>query len=258
MGRYPFLAAANTLLRETAPFYAISTHKERRRKFRRVGQILDGLKNSGKIDTVSPLKMTEEEVCEFIGWCKMHLDATTSAHYLKFLDEILQSVGNNSVLKVRSKRKSLIPHVTQKSIRVIPSDSLETLLLGHFSLDDQWWDAVGKTAIALAYHTGLRPSELRMAKVNDLDLSREEIVVSNPKGKGRWTNGTESSPVMPGIGELLRNYLRIRDLTLRRHGRKPAEEEALFPYITKRGRVGYWSQPMWSKLKKQVEIASGT
>ena len=48
-----------------------------------------------------------------------------------------------------------------------------------------------------------------------------------------------------------------RDLTLRRCGKKPAEE-ALFPYITKRGRFGYWSQPMWSKLKKQVEIASGT
>jgi len=59
------------------------------------------------------------------------------------------------------------------------------------------------------------------------------------------------------VRSLLRNYLQIRDLTLRRCGKKPAEEEALFPYLTKRGRIGYWSQPMRSKLKKQVEIASG-
>jgi integrase len=43
----------------------------------------------------------------------------------------------------------------------------------------------------------------------------------------------------------------------RRCGAKPAEVEALFPYVTKRGRVGHWSAAMWAKLKKQVEIASG-
>ena len=43
MGRYPFRAAANALLKDTGPYYAVDTHKERRRKFRRVGEILESL-----------------------------------------------------------------------------------------------------------------------------------------------------------------------------------------------------------------------
>ena len=257
MGRYPFLAAANALLRDTEPFYAVVTHKERKRKFRRVGQILELLEDQDIIVSTSPLKMTENDVCEFIGWCKSHLDSTTAAHYLKFLDEILQSVGNNAAIMVRAKRKSLIPHVTQKPIRTVPSDKLETLLFGQYHLDDELWDTVGKTSVALYFHTGLRPTELRTARLSDLDMMRGIIVVSNPKGKGRWTNGTESSPVMPGIDKLIRDYLRIREALLRGAGLKPGEVESLFPYITKRGKAGYWSTAMWAKLKKQVEIASG-
>ncbi len=233
------------------------THKERCRKFRRVGEILEILKSERRIASTSPLKMNEADVCEFIGWCKRNLDSTTAAHYLKFLDEILQSVGNNSVLMVKTKRKSLIPHVTPKSVRTIPNDSLLTILCGSYRLGDEWWDEVGKTAATLYFHTGLRVSELRLAKVGDLDLTRELIVVSSPKGIGRWTNGTESSPIMSGVENLLRNYLRIREHVIVRSGAKPANVEPLFPYMTKKGRVGYWSQVMWGRLKRQMELATG-
>ena len=255
MGCRPFVTACNNLLRETEPYYAESTHAERKRKFRRVGEILTDLKAHGRISTTSPKKLTESDIGEFVRWLKENVDATTGAHYLKFLDEILQSVGNNVVTRLKVKRRNLLPKVSAKSIRTIPADSLEVLLSGDYCLDDNWWNSVGRTAITLCSHSGLRPSELRLAKLKDLDLSRMEITVSCPKGMKRWTNGTEASPVMNGCELALEAYLKKRDEMLREAGID--EHEALFPFRSQNGKVGYWSSAMWSKLKCQLELASG-
>ncbi|MEM2891622.1 MAG: site-specific integrase [Thermoplasmata archaeon] len=102
---------------------------------------------------------------------------------------------------------------------------------------------------------GLKGAGTRLAKVKDLDLQRGEICVSSPKGLNRWTDGTEVAPIMPGCEHILSGYLTRRAEIL---GRMGLHHEALFPFVSKQGRVGYWSRPMWSKLKRQVELASGT
>ncbi|MEM0343651.1 MAG: site-specific integrase [Thermoplasmata archaeon] len=255
MGRYPFLTAMNALLRETAPYYAKSTQDERRRKMRRVFDILEDLRAQGAVKTSSPAKISEDDIGAFVGWLKANLDATTGAHYLKFLDEVLQSVGNNVILRLKVKRRNLLPRTTAKSIRTLSSDTLDVLLSGDWSLEDPWWDAVAKGAVALYAHTGLRSTELRLAKVSDLDLERGEICVSNPKGMGRWTDGTEISPIMPGCEDLLEEYLNKRQEVLLAYD--AATVEALFPFISRNGKVGNWSAAMWAKLKAHIELASG-
>jgi integrase len=257
MGRYPFLTVANQLLQETQGFYAESTQKERSRKFRRICQILTELHDQGRVAKLNPAAMSETDVAEFIAWCKTNLDVLTMLKYLHFLDEILTSVGNNSVQKVRIKRRSLIPKGTQKSIQTISSDIISRLLTGAYALEDPNWDMVAKGAIALYSHSGLRVSELRLAKLSDLKLAESRITVSNPKGKGRWANGEEEAPVMPGIESFLRHYLEQREEALRALGLNPLEVEPLFPHIYPSGKVRYWSDPLWRKLKKHVEIASG-
>jgi integrase len=255
MGCRPFVTAMNILLAETAPYYAQTTHAERRRKFRRVFEILETLRAQERIQSTNPEKMTEDDLGEFIGWLKANLDATTGAHYLKFLDEVLQSKGNNVVSRLKVKRRHLLPRATAKSIRTVPVESLGTLLDGEWALEVPWWDAVAKAAIALYSHTGLRPSELRLAKLKDLDLGGGEIRISSPKGKGRWTDGTEASPVMPGCEHRLSVYLERRNEALL--GAGVAYHDALFPFLSANGEVGYWSSAMWAKLKAHVELASG-
>jgi integrase len=257
LGRFPFLTAVNDLLRETNGFYSKSTAEERRRKLVRVYAILSELKESGRIASTSPLKIVEADVVEFIAWCKIRLDSTTSAHYLRFLDEVLQSVGNSSAMKVRMKRKNLIPHVTPKAIRTLAEESSDVLLSGAYSLEDEWWDAIGKAAIALYSHSGMRVSELRSAKLTDLDMRKGIVIVSCPKGKGRWANSGELAPIMPGIENVLQAYLDARDEALRNIGLNPMDVEPLFPFISKGGKVGYWQLAMWEKLKIAIEKASG-
>ena len=255
MGCRPFITAMNALLRETAPYYSASTQAERRRKMRRVHEILESLRAQDLVASTNPEKMTEEDIGQFVGWLKANLDATTGSHYLKFLDEVLQSKGNNVISRLKVKRRNLLPKVSTKSIRTVPSDALEELLSDGWMLEDPWWDSVAKAAIALYSHTGMRPSELRYARVTDVDTERGEICVSSPKGLGRWTNGTEISPIMPGCGEVLAEYLDKRKEILEKTG--SCGHEALFPFITKNGKVGYWSTAMWAKLKAHVELASG-
>lgn len=255
MGCRPFVTAMNALLQETAPYYSPSTQSERRRKMRRVYDILEELKGQGVVKTSSPEKMNEEDIGAFVGWLKRNVDATTGAHYLKFLDEVLQSRGNNVISRLKVKRRNLLPRVSTKSIRTIPSDSLQLILSAKWTLEDDWWDSVAKAAIALYSHTGLRPTELRLAKLSDLDLERGEIRVSNPKGMSRWTNGTEIAPIMPGCEELLAEYLdRRREVLLANNA---GAAEALFPFVSAKGKVGYWSTAMWAKLKAHIELATG-
>jgi integrase len=222
---------------------------------RRIYNLLLELEAQGIISTTSPKKINESDIGEIIGWFKANLDATTASHYMKFLDEVLQSVGNNVLSRLKVKRRHLLPRPMNKSISVIPSDTMDILLAGGYTLEDKWWDATAKAAIALAAHTGLRSSELRLAKVEDLDLTRLEIRVSSPKGKGRWANGNERTPIMPGCEDTLRAYLDQRRERLEGAG-KP-DHEALFPFIPKKGEIRSWSIPMWTQLKKCAETASG-
>jgi len=258
MGRFPFLTAAERLLEDTKPFYADSTFQERKRKFKRIYKILVELKDNGRINTTSSLKMTEYEVKEFIGWCKKNLDASTTAKYLRFLDEILQSVGNNSVSIVKLRYRHLIPKQTLKSIKTIPKDSLKSLLIGDFSLEKELWDWVGKTAIALYSHCcGPRVSEIRLTKLKDLDIEKLRLRISEPKGKCTWANAGDEVPIMPGIEAIVQEYLEFRNETLRNLGLNPDKVEPLFIYITRNNEVKYWSLAMWQYLKQSIEKASG-
>ena len=254
-GCKPFVTAVNTLLAETYPYYAKSTQDERRRKFRRIYVILEGLKAQGLVKSTNPEKITEEDIGAFVGCLKANLDATTGSHYLKFLDEVLQSKGNNVVSRLKVKRRNLLPKVGVKSIRIVPTEVLDRLLSENWTLEDPWWHIVARTAIALYAHTGLRSSELRLAKLTDLDFERWEICVSSPKGMGRWANGTEVSPIMPGCEGILTEYIHTRKMMLD----ETAEpfHEALFPFVSKNGKVSHWSTGMWSKLKNHIELASG-
>jgi len=96
-----------------------------------------------------------------------------------------------------------------------------------------------------------------LAKLIDLDMKKGVVVVSCPKGKGKWANSGELAPIMPGIENVIQAYLVARDEILRKIGLNPIDVEPLSPFISKGGKVGYWQLAMWEKLKIEIERASG-
>ncbi len=257
MGKYPFTVTVNQVLRDTDPWYSQSTRDERRRKFKRVHKIVQELRAAGKITTTSPKNMTEQDVIQFIGWCKERLDNATSAKYLRYLQEVLQKAGNASLESVRLRRKRDFPRATAKEIRTLALDVLDQLLYGDWALEDPHWDSTAKAALVLYSHTGMRPSELRLSRLKDLNLARMEIKVSQPKGHGSWASGEERAPIMPGAAPALKAYLEERAKSLEILGLDPATVEPLFAYIDRDGKPAFWTQRQWTRLKMFVEQASG-
>ena len=256
MGKYPFTVLANQILEQTAPWYSESTQRERVRKFRRVHAILQELRTKGRISTTSPKNMNEADVVQFIGWCKEHLDNATSCKYLRFLGEVLQVAGNGAYANVKLERRHCLPRPTPKAIKTLTPDQKDRLLGGSWSLEDPFLDATVKAALHLYLYTGMRSSEVRLARLSDMDLEKQEIVVSSPKGKQRWASGDEAAPLMPGAEPMLLGYLQSRAVYLVQKGFDPNQTEPLFPYINKHGKVEYWNQQLWNKLKRYVEQAS--
>jgi len=119
---------------------------------------------------------------------------------MKFLDEVLQSVGNNVISRIKVKRRHFLPKPTVKSISIILPDSMDILLSGGYALDDSWWDATAKAAIALCAHTGLRSPKLRLSRLADIHLEQTEMRVSSSKGMARWENGTERAGCVLQLG----------------------------------------------------------
>src|SRR3989442_9901116 len=51
---------------------------------------------------------------------------------------------------------------------------------------DGWHGSVARFLIGTLPYTGLRPKEVRLAKLADVDLTKGLILVSAPKGDGSW------------------------------------------------------------------------
>ena len=258
MGKYPFIVVVNQLLRDTEPWYSQSTRDERARKFRRIHKIVRELRGARKISTTSPKNMTEQDVVQFIGWCKERLDNATSAKYLRYMEEVLQAAGNASVESIRRRRKKDLPRATAKEIRTLATDVLEQLLYGPWTLEDPYWDAMAKAALSLYAHSGMRPSELRLSRLADLDLTRLDIRISHPKGHGNWASGEERAPIMPGAQPALKAYLEERARALEARGLVPATVEPLFPLVDSDRKASYWTDRQWNRLKVYIERISGT
>ncbi len=107
--------------------------------------------------------------------------------------------------------------------------------------------------------TGLRRKEIRLARLQDLDLRAWHITVSHPKGEGSWATDTEVAPIAPFGREALMDFLAEREKALRGWGLD--QREALIPFRYRNGRrrgtMDYMPDGMLGKLKADLERSSG-
>ena len=217
MGRYPWKATVNRL-EAAATGFADLTQQDRRRSFRRIGQVLSELEAKSKVATTNPAKIGEADVAAFLGWCANNLDASTARKYLRQLGEVLAYAGNGVLTVMKAKRVARFPKPAKKPIAAHAERTVRELLASCDRLPDEWWGQVAKAALALAAYSGVRPTELRLTTLADLDTLHWEVRVSHPKGLGRYATGEERSPIMQPAESILRDYLDVREVFLRRLG----------------------------------------
>ena len=158
------------------------------------------------------------EVRAFLDWMrdpKSHdgksLDPDTQVRYLTKLEGILRMNGNQVIVMMKDEGYQLPQKVARKPIRAMAQQDLESvqqasLKVGSCHREPEGWRRAKARILMTVYvATGLRPSELRLAFIEDLNVHRWTIYVRSPKGAGGGPNRTVT--IMPPYREEVVKFL---------------------------------------------------
>jgi len=253
MGRYPFLVMVNKYLEERKPFIAKSTWTERSRKLKMLARTFTQFKEQGKIASQNPKKLTKRDIGVFIESMKSkRLDEETQRTYLSRLGSVLTWCGNPVIDQLRSEGQ--LPKVPRKELRSLSEIELEKIIRAAGKIPG-WTGEVARFLVRMYPYTGLRPSELRLAEIDDIDISNDNwtIWVRHPKGENSY--GTKRTvPILPPAEEAILRFLEKRREYLR--AIEKSDARPLIPTM-KRGSADFYSVNSFQKIKRRIEELSG-
>jgi integrase len=116
-----------------------------------------------------------------------------------------------------------------------------------------WKGSVMRFLAAFYPGTGVRPSELRLARMEDLDLDTWEFTVRHPKGESSWGE-RRTVKVMPPARPAVLRYLKAREEYIRSSGLEKAT--ALIPNCY-RGKDEFFSSNALREIKRQIQKRTG-
>ena len=261
MPRDPFLTAARCYLDDLRPYWQPLTVEQRRRDLNVIGHDLWSLRKQGKVANVTPTMINEDDVGALLLCWRTRpgrsgpgvgkpMDPSTQAHLFGVLRKFLSWCGNPAIARVKARGHARFPHAIEKPIEVLGPQELECLRRTAETLDG-WEGSIARFLVAFCPASGLRPKEVRLARLEDLDTTRWRILVAHPKGEGSWA-APDYAPVLPMGRQAVLDFLEERRAYM-----NGETCEALMPYRRVTGLVGPWSGAMLRKLKGEIEAESG-
>ena len=249
LGRYPFAAATNFYLQSRKGTIADSTYTEDERKLRYLGRVLEKLKQDGLIESTDPRTIGRKEIQEFLIWMKREsLDPNTQAKYLQHLAGLLRFCKNH-ILEDMKVDGVKFPANPRKPIRTIEVEDLQTIFQTVERMED-WKGSMARGMVALYFATGVRPKELRLAHIEDLNLRKMTLFIRHPKGEGSWAASTTVDLIRPDMTPLIQQYLEERNAHVK--SKMVPKALALFPNLTQ-GPNGFYSANHFGKIKRDIE-----
>lgn len=251
MGRYPFVAVLNKYLAERAIVLKPSTLDHEARKLRLIAKEIQAFADDGAISTANPTKLTAADIKFYSDHLSGRLEPETKGKYLQYLNGLLLFAGN-PVIEQMKRKGFRIPRGSRKPIRSLSDGQLDAIQSAAREIDG--WKGARAAFLTVCYPaTGVRPSELRLAHVEDLNTKAWRLRIRHPKGEGSWGN-SRTVPVMPQYRRDILRYLKEREAYVRSCGRTRAT------YLIPRCDAGkdlYYSDVAFRKLKKEIEEISG-
>ena len=145
------------------------------------------------------------------------------------------------------------PSKCQPEIKTMSEETVERIRMA--LVDMPGWDGcVARFMVAMHPYSGLRRSELRRARVQDLDTTAWTITVAHPKGENRYAS-PGIAPILPPARKAVLRFLCERKKLLAKHGL--SEFESLVPHISRRGTLTEWTDGMWGKVKDDAQKWAG-
>lgn len=252
MGRYPWTHCTQEYLNAVEQYYSPSTRSVMQRALRILGVAFDELKESGRIDSTNPEKFTAGDIEALLAWMKERrtrdgnpIAPATQANYTGYLSNFLRWVENPVMDKMKTLHHVRFPRKLQTEIRVLSENRVREIMSALETMPD-WYGSVARLMIAMYAYSGLRRSELRLARLQDLDTENWTIYVAHPKGEHRWAH-PQTAPILQPARRAILEYLVERREYLADCG--VSECEPLVPAACMNHRMSYWSDGMWTKAK---------
>jgi len=251
MARTSFPKAVSAYLDAMKPYYQASTIERYGRDLRTAYRDLSALGLAK-----SPNALSEADIEALLYRWKTRpsrfggvMAPSSQEKLLVVLDGFLQWCGNPVISNLRRKRHVRLPRAVATPIRVLDDEDLERLRRGAEGIEG-WPGTVARFLVAFLPATGLRPKEIRLARLRDLELDKGRILVSHPKGEGSWA-APDYAPVLSSAREAVMDYLAERAAYL-----GGQDCEWLIPYRRVSGEIGPWSAAMLRKLKADLQERS--
>ena len=256
MGRFPFLMAVNEYMASMKGVLAASTWKELERRYKRMHEDLQRLHGIGKVSSLHPNKINEQDVLAYLSCLRARgLKDESVNHNMITLCSLLRFSGNTAVDRARMKFPQHFPKYNRQRLDPISDNGRELIIKAANEVpNDDWYRMLGYAIAIAGICSGLRPGELRKVKVHEIDLNKGIMHAEEVKGKGRYGEPRDVALHPDGI-PFLRRYLRVRAIEITK---KCPTTEALFPTICKAdGDGGMYSQQGFSRLRLIVQHETG-
>jgi len=234
-----------------------STWKDYERRYRRMSKDLEALADAGKITSANPIKITDNDVVVYLSSLRARgMQPSGINHNIDVMASLLRYVGNNALNLAKIKYPQHFQRHAVKRLDPLSQNEREMIIREAEKVQDNDWRRMEAYAICVTgICTGLRPGELRLALVTDLDLAAGVMHAEEVKGKGKYGE-PRNSAIHPDGLPFLRRYLKVRGKMIVRYG---STNQFLFPAFRdeRAGGDGCFSQQGMSRLRTIVKEDTG-
>ncbi len=259
VGRDPWVPCQRAYLEAIRSYYAPKTLQTMERGFRTLHRAFLELRKDGKVSTTNPQMLTKDDIAAFMEWMRtrktrhgISLTHATQANYMDYLNGLMRFENNGVIDQMRKLHYVRFPQKVSAEVRVLPESRVEEIR-SKLKTIPGYEGAVARFMVAMYAYSGLRRSELRRARFEDLNIDTWTIMVAHPKGESNWAVASPARILHPAR-ETVVEFLAERNRYLADAGIESCE--VLVPKIID-GVAGYWTDGMWGKIKAKAEKWSG-
>jgi len=263
MGRYPLRTAIDRYIEKRRLQVGESTWKNERRYLRNMVKYFEPTDGPRPLTTTNPEMIGPKEIRTIINWMQeptnhrngKSLDPDTQVRYLEKLEGVLKMEGNNIFQQMRDEGYQFPQRIAKKSIKALTMEELNAIQqatekIGSARGEPEGWRRTKARMLTCAYvATGLRPSELRLSHLVDLDTRTWRLYVRVPKGAAKWAENRRVS-IVPPYRQAFLDFLEARKELLQYYGRK--EATYLIPSL-QGGKDTFYSANHFRELKREVQ-----
>jgi integrase len=253
MGRYPLRTAIGKYMESNRDYLAGTTYAERDRKLRMIARRWEKICEGNPSLRRDPEDWTERELTAFILDMRQRgLSLGTQKKTLGHVQAVLKFVGNPVLIRMKAQMPHAIPRGQYVKGPSLNEDQVAKILTATESMKG-YRGEVARFVMATYAYTGLRLSELRRARFEDLDTKTWVLRVRHPKGEGSYGD-FRTVPIPGPLRPRVERFLRARERMIAEKDELTAE-----PLIPRQrgGPDAYYSEGAFERVSARVRDASG-